>query len=66
MSYIVAYYVLNYLNVSFSGLINSVGEERELLFLLLMVSVRRGFLFLLVLMIGCVIIVTIKSVGYCV
>ena len=66
MSYTVAYYVLNNLNVSFSGLINSVGEERELLFLLLMVSVRRGFLFLLVLMIGCVIIVTIKSVGYCV
>ena len=48
------------LYVSCSGSITSVGEERELIFPLLftcnyVVSVRRGFLFLLVLGIDCVI-----------
>ena len=51
-----------YLSVSFSGLITStsVGEERAKFLLSLtrdyVVSVRRGFLFLLVLRIGCVIL----------
>ena len=50
-----------YLYVNGSGSINSVGEERELICLLLftcnyMVSVWRGFLFLLVLGMGYVIL----------
>ena len=54
------YSVVDYLYVSFSGLITSVGEESQ--FFLLsstrknVVSVRRGFLLLLVLGIGCVIL----------
>ena len=54
------YSIVYYLNVSFSGLITSVGMKK-LVFLLLntryfIVSVRRSFLFLLVLGIGCVIL----------
>ena len=53
--------VVSYLYVKFSGLITLLGEERELRFLLSLtcndvVSVRRGFLFLLVLRIGYVIL----------
>ena len=56
------YSIVSYLYVSFGGLITSVGEERELIFLLLftcnyVVSVRRGFLFLLVLGIGYIFLV---------
>ena len=58
MSYLVFCCKLFYY-ASFSGLITSVGEERELNFLLsithYVVSVRRGFLFLLVLRMACVI-----------
>ena len=48
-----------YLYVSFCGSITSVGEERANLsatVYLYVVSVRRGFLFLLMLGIGCVIL----------
>ena len=59
MSYLYSFVV--YLYVSRSGSITSVWEERELICLLLftfnyVVSVRRGFLFLLLLGIGCVIL----------
>ena len=47
---------VSYLYVSFGGLITSVGEERAIFLLSFtfndMVSVRRGCLFLLVLLIG--------------
>ena len=54
----IAYSAVNYLNVSFKGFIR-LGK-RELFFLLAItcnyvVSVRRGFLFLLVLQTGCVV-----------
>ena len=55
------YSVVGYLYVSFSGSITSVGEESANIVLLsftrnCVVSVRRGFLFFLVLMISCVIL----------
>ena len=54
VSYRILYSIVSYLYVNCSGLITSVGEERELICLLLftcnyVVSVRRGFVFLLVL-----------------
>ena len=60
MSYLcIAYFVVNNSNVSFSRIITLVGREKEraLFFLLLItriyvVSVRRVYLFLLVLMVG--------------
>ena len=57
-----SYSIVIYLYVSCSGSITSVEEERENYFFLLpftcnyVVSVRRGFLFLLVLGIGLVIL----------
>ena len=57
----ISYSIVSYLYVSFSGLITSVGEERAnfsaLVYLYLICgSVRLGFLILLVLGIGCVIL----------
>ena len=59
MSYFVLYQFVSYLYVSCSGSITSVKKERELICLLsftcnFVVSVRRGFLVLLVLGMGCV------------
>ena len=48
--------VVNYLYVSCNGSITSVGEEISNLSAIVLVSVRRGFLFLLVLGMGCVIL----------
>ena len=62
MLYFVFYCSIDsYLYVSCRGSITSVGEERELICLLsftcnYVVSVRRGFLFLLVLGMGCIIL----------
>ena len=56
------YSIVSYLYVSCSGLITSVGEETANLSVMLLftcncvVSVRRGFLFLWVLGMGCVIL----------
>ena len=57
----ISFYVVSYLYEGFGGLITSVGEERkrELNILLsiscnYVVSVERGFFFLLVLRLGCV------------
>ena len=57
----IAYFVVNFLNVSFSKFNSSVGEERAVVLLSTtfssVVSVRRGFSFLLLLrMIGCIIL----------
>ena len=57
----ILYSIVSYLYVSYSESITSVGEERAIFFLLsftcnYVVSVRRGFLFLLVLGMGCVIL----------
>ena len=56
----ILYSIVSYLYISCSGSITSVGEERELACLLsftcnYVVPVRRGFLFFLVLGMGCVI-----------
>ena len=52
--------IVSYLYVSCSGSITSVGEERAnlsvIVYLLLCGSVRRGFLFLLVLGMGCILL----------
>ena len=61
VSYRISCSIVSYLYVSCSGSITLVGEERELIFLLsfiynYLVSVMRGFLFLLVLGIGCIIL----------
>ena len=49
-----SYFLVSYLYVSFSGLDTSAAKERTNR-LLVIISVRSGFLFLLVLGIGCVI-----------
>ena len=61
MSYFVFYCLLSYYYVSCSGSFTSVGEEGEQISLLsftcnYVVSVRRGFLFLLFLGMDCVIL----------
>ena len=55
----IVFSVVYYLNVSFSGFITLVGEERELFFLLsnmrnYVVSILKSVLFPLVLRVGCV------------
>ena len=50
----ILYSIVSYLYVSCSGSITLVGEERANLFAI--VSVRRGFFFLLVLGMGCIIL----------
>ena len=56
----ILYSIVSYLCVGCSGSITSVGEERAYLSAIFtcnyVVSVRRGFLFLMVLGMGCVII----------
>ena len=56
----VLYSIVSYLYVGCSGSITSVGEERASLSAIVtcnyVVSVRRGFIFLLVLGIGCIIL----------
>ena len=54
----ISYSFVSYLYASFSGLITSVGEERAIFFCTCnyVVSVRRGFIFFLVLEMGCVIL----------
>ena len=69
----ILYSIISYLYVRCSGSVTSVGEERELICRLSftcnnVVSVRRGFLFLLVLGIGCVILLWYSLVlpyNYC-
>ena len=53
----ISFSIVSYLYVCFSGLMTSPGEEKELIFLLsftcnYMVSVQRGFFFLLMLGMG--------------
>ena len=50
------YSTVSYLYVSCTGSITSVGEESYCLLVNSLDSVRRGFLFLLVRVIGCVIL----------
>ena len=52
----ILYSIVSYLYVSCSGLVASVGEERANVCCNYMVSVRRGFLFLLVLGMCCIIL----------
>ena len=56
----ISYSVGTYLYVSFNGFITLVGKERAIFLLSFtcnyVVSVRRGFLFFLVLRMGCVIL----------
>ena len=56
----ILYFIVSYLYVSCSGSITSIGEERANFLLSFtcnyVVSVRRGFLFLLVPGMGCVIL----------
>ena len=59
VSYRILYFTVSYLYVSCSGSITSVGEGIEVIFLLsftYVVSVLRGFLFLFVLEMSCVIL----------
>ena len=52
----ILYSIVIYLYVSCSGSITSVGEERATFTCNYVVSVRRGFLFIVVLGMGCVIL----------
>ena len=56
VSYRILYSIVSYLYVSCSGSIISVGEGRTFVCLYYVASVRRGFLFLWVLGMGCVIL----------